>query len=232
MGTVKIIHFSDVLCVWAYVGQTNLIQLVQAFGDQVQIEIHFCSVFPDAQTKIGNQWRERGSFAGYADHVKSIAAKFNNVGVHDDVWRKVRPRSSASPHLFIKAIELLEPSSAMTARGTAFADRLSIKAASQLRTAFFADAQDISNWNVQRKIAERIGLSFEAVLEKIETGEAIATLAADYELAQTMGIQGSPTYILDDGRQKFFGNIGYGILAANIDGLLANERQESASLCS
>lgn len=230
MGTVKIVHFSDVLCVWAYVSQTNLTRLVQTFGDQVQIEIHFCSVFPDAQTKIENQWRDRGGFAGYGDHVMSIAARFEHARVHDDVWRKVRPRSSASPHLFIKAIELLEQCSDTPSEAASFTDRWPVKAARELRTAFFADAQDIANWSTQRKIAEKIGINFEAILEKIETGEAIAKLAADYELAQTLGVQGSPTYILDEGRQKFFGNIGYGILAANVDELLTSEHQERASL--
>jgi len=232
MASVKVVHFSDALCVWAYVGQTNLSRLVHDFSDQVQIEVHFCSVFPDSQTKIKTQWCDRGGFDGYGDHVKSVAARFENIGVHNDVWCKVQPRSSASPHLFIKAIELLEQSQEKKSGNAPFADRLSIKAAKELRSAFFADAQDISNWSAQRKIAEKIGLNFEAVLQKIETGEAIAKLAADYELAQSLGVQGSPTYILNEGRQKLFGDISYGILSANIRELLGNERDESASLCS
>jgi predicted DsbA family dithiol-disulfide isomerase len=232
MEPVKIVHFSDVLCVWAYVGQANLFRLVHEFGDDVQIEVHFCSVFPDAQTKIKTQWLKRGGFDGYGDHVKSIAAGFENIGVHDDVWCKVQPRSSASPHLFIKAIELLDQNPDPKSGNGTSTDRLSIKAGRELRAAFFADAQDISNWSSQRKIAEKIGIDFEAVLQKIETGEAIAKLAADYELAQSLGVQGSPTYILNEGRQKLFGNIGYGILAANIKELLVSERDESASLCS
>ncbi len=232
MANVKILHFSDVLCVWAYVGQANIYRLVQEFGDQVQIEVHFCSVFPDAQTKIKSQWQKRGGFVGYGDHIRSIASGFENSFVHNDVWSKVRPCSSASPHLFLKAIELLEQNPDTNSGHLEFMDRLSVKAGKELRAAFFYNAQDISNWNAQRKISKNIGLDFDAVLQKIETGEAIAKLAADYELAQTMGVQGSPTYILNEGRQKLFGNIGYGILGANIKELLLGERGESASLCS
>lgn len=232
MASVKVVHFSDILCVWAYAGQTNLYRLVREFGDKVEIEIHFCSVFPDAQTKIENLWRERGGFEGYGNHVKSVAAKFEDVVVHDDVWLNVRPRSSASPHLFVKAVELLEQDAGPKSGKAPFGDRLSIKAAKELRTAFFVEAQDIANWGVQATISEKIGLNFENVLKKIETGEAIARLAADYELAQSLGVKGSPTYFLNEGRQRLFGDIGYGILAANINELLGNQRGDNASLCS
>jgi predicted DsbA family dithiol-disulfide isomerase len=212
MPSVKIVHFSDALCVWAYIGQANLIRAVQEFGDRVEIDVHFCSVFPDTQTKISTSWRDRGGF-------------------HDDVWAKVQPRSSASPHLFIKAIELLENNPVSKAGNVGFADRLSVKAAAEVRHSFFVDAQDVSNWDMQRQIAEKIGLDFGAVLKKIETGEAIARLAADYELSISQAVQGSPTYILNEGRQRLFGNISYRILAANIHELLTTEPDGDASHC-
>lgn len=231
MAPVKVVHFSDVLCVWAYVGEPNLYRLVQEFGDSVDIRVHFCSVFPDAHTKIKSQWRDRGGFGGYGAHVKSVVAGFEGFAIHDDTWCKVQPRSSASPHLFIKAIELLEQSSDPDLTELPFTDRQSVKAATELRNSFFTEAQDISNWNAQRTIADKIGLDFGEVLKRIETGEAIARLAADYELAQQLNVQGSPTYILNEGRQRLFGNIGYSILAANISELLSNQRDEIASLC-
>ena len=231
MPSVKIIHFSDALCVWAYIGQANLIRAVQEFGDRVEIDVHFCSVFPDTQTKISTSWRDRGGFDGYADHVKSVVAQFKGVGIHDDVWAKVQPRSSASPHLFIKAIELLENNPVSKTGNVGFADRLSVKAAAEVRHSFFVDAQDVSNWDMQRQIAEKIGLDFGAVLKKIETGEAIARLAADYELSISQAVQGSPTYILNEGRQRLFGNISYRILAANIHELLTTEPDGDASHC-
>jgi predicted DsbA family dithiol-disulfide isomerase len=225
MTPVKVVHFSDILCIWAHVGQSNVVRLLQDFGSGVASEVHFCSVFPDTQTKISKSWATRGGFAGYGDHVKSVAARFDGVTVHDDVWRKVQPLSSASPHLFVKAVELIEDTT------LPFADRPSVRAAHALRQAFFAHAQDIANWGVQRQIAENIGLDFAEVLQRIETGAAIARLAADYELAQSLGVQGSPTYILNEGRQRLFGDISYRILAANVSELLTYMRDAEASLC-
>ena len=227
MSALKIVHFSDVLCVWAYIGQASLFKLVEKFGDSIEVEEHFCSIFPDTQTKINKAWHDRGGFSGYADHVKTVAKGFENVSIHDDVWSKVRPKSSASPHLFIKAIELLEYEAT---EGTFF-NRLSNRAAKELRTAFFVEAQDISNWAVQRAIGEKIGIVFDEILKKIETGEAIAKLAADYELAQSLRVQGSPTYIFSEGRQILFGNINYNILEANVSELLSEKRNEIGSDC-
>jgi predicted DsbA family dithiol-disulfide isomerase len=227
MSALKIVHFSDVLCVWAYIGQASLFKLVKKFGDRIEVEEHFCSIFPDTQTKINKAWHDRGGFSGYADHVKTVAKGFENVSIHDDVWSKVRPKSSASPHLFIKAIELLEYEAT---EGTFF-NRLSNRAAKELRTAFFVEAQDISNWAVQRAIGEKIGIVFDEILKKIETGEAIAKLAADYELAQSLRVQGSPTYIFSEGRQILFGNINYNILEANVSELLSEKRNEIGSDC-
>lgn len=227
MSALKIMHFSDVLCVWAHVGQANIFKLVEKFGDRVQLDVHFCSIFPDTQTKINKAWRDRGGFDGYAAHVKAVADRFENVNIHSDVWSKVQPKSSASPHLFIKAIGLLEDNTPKVS----FLDRLSNRAAMELRDAFFTQAKDISDWDVQRAISEKIGVDFDAVRKKIETGEAIANLAADYELGQALHVQGSPTYILSEGRQILFGNISYGILEANVSELLSEKSADSGSVC-
>lgn len=217
MSPVKIVHYSDVLCVWAYVGQRNLFAMVEEFGDRLEVETRYCSVFPDSHSKIATQWKERAGFDGYADHVQDVVDGFDGFDLHKDAWRAARPRSSASPHLFLKAVELLDDGA-----GTPFADKPAVRAARELRTAFFEQAMDIANWSAQAEISKRIGFRFDRVLEKIETGEAIAALTADYDQARSLAVQGSPTFILNEGRQRLFGNIGYGILAANIKELLSH----------
>lgn len=227
MAALKILHFSDVLCIWAYGAQDNLFKLVEQFGDQIQIEEHFCSIFPDTETKINKVWQSRGGFDGYGAHVKTVADGFDGLSLHQDVWSKVRPKSSASPQLFIKAIGLLDPKRPETV----FPNSPSSRAAKALRQAFFTEGQDISDWAVQRSVSQAIGVDFDAACKKIETGEAIAKLAADYELAQTLHVQGSPTYILNDGRQILFGNISYNILQANVSELLSEGGHETGSMC-
>ena len=229
MPTAQIDHFSDILCVWAYASQSNFDRLTAEFGDRITINIHFCSVFPDTWTKIASQWTDRGGFDGYANHVQGIAGKFENLPIHSDAWAKTRPRSSASPHLFIKAVELIEQEGFISKAPVA--ERQSILAARELRSAFFTRAEDVSDWDVQREIAGLLHVDFDNILNKLKTGEAIARLTKDYDLAQLHGIEGSPTYVINEGRQKLFGNVSYGVIAANVHEMLASQGVDAASLC-
>ena len=99
----KIRHFSDLLCVWAYVANIRLERMAQDYGDRVDFDLHFCSVFPDTATKIAAAWADRGGAAGYGAHVQDVVANFDHVTIHPDVWVRTRPASSTAPHLFLAA---------------------------------------------------------------------------------------------------------------------------------
>ena len=232
MSPIKIAHYSDILCVWAYVGQSRLNRIATDFGDRIAIDIHFCSVFPDTYSKIETVWKDRGGFDGYAAHVRGVAAKYRDVPVHDDVWAATRPRSSASPHLFVRALQLLEQEDLQGKPPLPYLERMPVRAAQELRSAFFARALDVAQWDVQRDVAGVVGADFDRVIDKIKTGEAIAKLAADYDASQALKVEGSPTYVLNEGRQKLFGNVSVGVIAANVNELLSNDSGDAASLCS
>ncbi|WP_204376707.1 hypothetical protein, partial [Methyloceanibacter marginalis] len=55
--------------------------------------------------------------------------------------------------------------------------------------------------------------------------------AADYDLSQKNGVEGSPTFLMNDGRQKLFGNVGYRLLEANVQELLRRPAANEASWC-
>lgn len=232
MSKIEISYYSDVLCVWAYVAERRLEELARNFGEEISIETHFCSVFPDAWGKIERSWGDRGGFAGYSGHLREVAGRFPHIVVNDEVWLAARPRTSASAHMFLKAVALIESE----ARGSGaeplpYLDRLSTRATWEMRLAFFAEAKDISNWQVHREVAERLGIDYGAVERKIRSSEAVAQLAADYDLSQKNGIEGSPTFLMNDGRQKLFGNVGYRLLEANVQELLRRPPENEASWC-
>ena len=58
----------------------------------------------------------------------------------------------------------------------------------------------------------------------------MASLSADLQNARELGIRGSPTWVLNEGRQILYGNVGYRILNANIEEMLKRPRSE-ASWC-
>ena len=54
---------------------------------------------------------------------------------------------------------------------------------------------------------------------------------SDYKDAESLGVKGSPTMILNQGRQKLYGNVGYRIIEANIQELLRDPHPDQASWC-
>jgi predicted DsbA family dithiol-disulfide isomerase len=232
MPPVRVSYYSDVLCIWAYVTQRRIEELVQKFGNEISIDARFCSVFPDAWGKIEDKWRARGGFEGFNRHINEVARKFPHIDVHERLWLETRPRTSASAHLFIKAVEIVEcEGTGDKSAPQSYLDRLSARAAWELRRAFFASARDISDWQVHKEIAGRLGIDYGRIDEKIRSSEAVAQLAVDYDLSQKHGVEGSPTFLMNDGRQKLFGNVGYRLLEANVQELLRRAPEDEASWC-
>ena len=99
------------------------------------------------------------------------------------------------------------------------------------RCGFFRDCQDIACWDIQCEIAEEIGVDIVAIEKTIHNGTAFASLAADYQNADKMHIEGSPSFVLNEGRQKLYGNVGFRVMEANIQELLRTPRSDEASWC-
>lgn len=224
MATVPIVYFSDALCIWAYIAELRLQAVKAAFGDKVRIEYHFCSVFGDTAQKIGVGWRERGGYEGFNAHLRHSAEAFPEVSIDPNLWLTVRPASSTGAHLFLKAVQLDEAAGGC-APGTAEA------ALHAMRRAFFEDGRDIANWDVQCEVAVHAGASSGRLETLIRDGRAFAALASDDREAESMRIQGSPSFVLNEGRQKLYGNVGFRLIEANIQELLRTPQPDQASWC-
>lgn len=69
-----------------------------------------------------------------------------------------------------------------------------------------------------------------ALKETLDDGSAMAALSRDQRSAGELGVKGSPTWLLNGGRQILYGNVGYRILNANIEELARRPATE-ASWC-
>jgi predicted DsbA family dithiol-disulfide isomerase len=229
---VNISYFSDILCVWAYFAQIKLDQIRRQFGAQVELRHHFISVFGDVGGKIEGGWKERGGMEGYRRHVNQLAERFPHASIHPEVWKSRVPASSASCHLLLKAAQLLESAGEISPQplpehdGNTRVEELIWR----LRSAFFRDGRDVCSTEVQAEIAGQLGLPIGRLRSEMENGRAFAALFADAELQKQHLIQGSPTFLLNEGRQKLYGNVGYRIIRANLEELLEGS-EELASWC-
>ena len=211
-------YYTDVLCVWAWIAQRRIEELHGQWGDRVKLVHHCVNVFGDTHAKIARQWADRGGFDAFAEHVRESAAIYEEAPVHADLWQSVRPTTSATAHLVLKAAALVDSQEAMT------------DLAARIRHAFFIDAVDISQLDRLMPIVESMDLPTEALSETLRSGQAMAALLSDYTRAEQQGIRGSPSWVMNDGRQVLYGNVGYRILHANVEELLRHPEQE-ASWC-
>jgi predicted DsbA family dithiol-disulfide isomerase len=228
---VSVTYFSDVLCIWAYAAQIRLEEIVRNFAPEVHIDYKFCSVFGSSADKIARGWRDKGGYQGFNRHLRDVVGQFGHVDIHPEVWLTTRPASSDSVHLFIKAVQLLERNGGRGERGAAKDAALSAQITWRLRQAFFHECRDVSTRKVQCEVAEELGIAPTSIEAEINSGAAFAALAADVQERDRLRIEGSPTFVLNQGRQKLYGNVGYRVIEANIRELLRTPGVGEMSWC-
>lgn len=224
MKPLQVLHFSDVLCVWAFVSQVRVDELRREFGKDIEIESRFVSVFGDIPGKLEKAWAHRGGQRGYAEHVQGIVSRFGHVSVDPRAWAEVAPVSSLPCHVFLCGIRWLEREG-LAERGSY--DR----ACWALRSAFFVEARNVSKATEQWALAKELGISETDLRQAMESGHAHAELSRDAQRVQEFDVTVSPTVLLNEGRQRLSGNVGYRVVQANVSELLRTHDQDDASWC-
>lgn len=213
MKKIQITHFSDVLCVWAYVSQVRINELIDNFGENVDFEYLFFSVFGNALGKIDKAWENKGGRKAYSQHVQKIVSEFGHLEVHTDVWVKDAPHSSLPCHLYLCAAQIAEKN------GTLESGSFN-QLAWQMRKSFFSEARNISNNKIIREIIEEQRLPISEFEVNISNGKAYAVLSEHMQNALDKQVRSSPTLTFNEDRQRLTGNVGYRILEANVRELL------------
>ena len=162
--------------------------------------------------------------AGFNAHLRHSAEAFPEITLNPDLWLTVQPASSTGAHLFLKAAQLAE-AAGEEPEGTA------IQTIRALREAFFRDGRDIASWDVQAEVGAASGLDIARLEARIRDGSAFAELASDYQDADNLKLKGSPSFVLNQGRQTLYGNVGFRIIEANLRELLRQPNQDQASWC-
>jgi predicted DsbA family dithiol-disulfide isomerase len=211
-------YYSDILCVWAWIAQRRIDELHDQWGERIQLNYHCVDVFGDAHGKLQRQWSERGGMEAFAQHVQQSADRYEGAAVNPELWRSVQPATSATAHLLLKATQLTVSHQAM------------VDLAAAVRRSFFVDAVDISRLEPLMEIARDQALPDDELSGALLSGRAMAALLSDYTTASAQGIMGSPSWVMNEGRQILYGNVGYRILHANVEELLRHPEQE-ASWC-
>jgi len=229
---IKLEYFTDVLCVWAYTSQIRLDELQTQFKGKIDISYHFLPIFGCTETRVIDGWKDKGGVDAFSQHIQTVCTQFPHISVHNKIWCDNMPKTSASVHLFFKAIQLLENNGQIPQQPvTQFGDKSVFEEFMwRTRLAFFAQAKNIALNSELFSIAQQLNLPIEKIETYLTNGEAMAALCRDIELKDKHAIEGSPTYLLNEGRQKLYGNVGYKIIEANLLEIL-EKPQNQASWC-
>ncbi len=229
---IHVSYFSDILCVWAYVAQVRLDELERRHGADIVVDYHFIPIFGSPEHRIGQGWEGRGGFEGYAAHVTEICEDFEHAALNAETWFNVRPTSCGPGHQFLKAIQVLEADGEISTEGSDDFDGRSLfeETAWTIRRAFFEDGRDVSRFDTLWDITMDLSLPVDAIQEQLNNGRALAAVLRDAELRDEYKIEGSPTYLLNHGRQKLYGNLGYKVIEANVEEVLRRPK-DAASWC-
>jgi len=219
-NSITISHFSDILCIWAYIAQIRVDELKREFSDAVELQYHFFSVFGEVDSLIDKNWSQKGGVAAYNKHIMSVVEKFEHIEVHPEIWLASQPKSSLSCHLYFKAVQLLEVEQQLHAKSDEHGRSCFESFVWRVREAFFKNAENIAEKSVLLRLCEEHHLPIAKIEAKIDSGEAFAALDADLQLAKKFYINGSPTLVFNEGRQTIYGNVGYRVIEANIRELL------------
>lgn len=227
---ITIDYFSDVLCVWAYGGQIRVDELRQQFPDDVILRHRFIPVFADTCTRIERGWQEQGGFQGFSDHLVEVCDQWQHTHVEPDLWVKVQPTTSITAHVLLKAVWLVLGLDGEQQSPEACQDFNRLQW--DVRRAFFEQGLDVSSYQVLWALLEDYDLARDDVAAMIESGRAYAALHQDDELKREYCVQGSPTFVFNEGRQVLYGNVGYRIIESNIRELLQRSAlHDDASWC-
>ncbi len=231
--TIKVEYFSDVLCVWAYGGQIRMDELKRDFSGNIEIDYRFVPIFGSGKQQVKNTWKEKGGLSGFSAHLQEVAKSWPHISLSSELWTDVAPESSTSAHLYLKAIQLLTHSGEIDKAPLDKFNGRNIfeETIWQFRDAFFREGKDIARRSVQDEIANELELPLNHIHELINSGRAHAALHRDDEARHQYKVPGSPTLVLNEGRQLLYGNVGYRIIDANVRELLHNPNHSEASWC-
>lgn len=229
---IRIHYFTDILCVWAYLAQIRLDELIKNYSSKIEISYNFMPVFGCTKNRIGVGWKDKGGFEGFSKHTHEVCESYPHIELHKDIWKVNTPKTSTTSHLFIKAVQCLVDDGIISNEPHAEFDQRTLfeEFIWEVRLAFFRDLKDISQINVLMDIAKYMKLPIEKIKTVLDDGSALAELSRDIELRDEFSVEGSPTYILNEGRQKLYGNVGYRIIEVNLQEIIKRPDVE-ASWC-
>lgn len=211
---VSFTYWSDPLCIWAYVSQDRLDRILALFTDHLDVTYRVVPVFGSVPWRFTEgPWASEGVH-GRAEATRKVACRFGHDEVTGQCWVRSTPSSSWAPGAAIKAVCDMEAKGVVGPGCGAIYQHA-------IRRRFFVDEVNVALRANQLALAEDLGLPRGPIEQRLDDGSALAALWEDHREREEQRIQGSPTYVLDGGRARFYGNFTFDALRATFEALLS-----------
>jgi predicted DsbA family dithiol-disulfide isomerase len=209
---VRFQYWSDPLCIWAFVAQDRLDRVLHDFAGKLDVDYHVVPVFGSVPWRFERGPWAAGGVAARVEATRKIAHEHGHPEVDGECWRGDCPASSWSPGMAIEAV------AAMVASGEAPPDAFT-RYQWEVRRRFFVERDNVARRAVQLAIARDLDIPVAGLESRLDDGSALAALWEDHREVESQRIEGSPTYVFDNGRAKLYGNFPFGVLHATVEEL-------------
>ena len=177
METLKLTIYSDYVCPWCYVGQ----DAVQKLSQNYPLEVTWMPFYlrPDTPPEgMELPSHVKAHMKGMQTH---LAQKANAAGL-----RMIFPDRIPNTRIAHEATEYARQKGKANEFHQAVFD------------CYYGQGEDISRWEVLQQAAKEIGLDADEMREEVEQGKFTALVSEQVRQAAELGIDGVPTYILND----------------------------------
>ena len=177
METMKLTIYSDYVCPWCYVGQGAVQKLSQNYPLEVTwMPFYLRPDTPPEGMELPSQ--VKAHMKGMQTHLVQMA---NAAGL-----RMIFPDRIPNTRIAHEPTEY----AGQKAKGNEFHQAVFDR--------YYGRGEDISRWEVLQQAAKDVGLDADEMREQVEQGKFTALVSEQVRQAAELGIDGVPTYILND----------------------------------
>lgn len=186
---MKIEIFSDFMCPYCYIGLKSLEKAIEKTGVKPEIEFLSFELNPDIKSehkKLTDTIKEKHNLNDY--EVKGTMNRIVKYAKEEGLDYNMEDAISANTHLAHLAMKYVA-----TLKKEYEFEELLMKAA-------FIEGKDVGDIEVINKIAEKLGVDVDEMLEFIDMDSTKALVLDDKHKAEALGVKVIPTYRIDEDR--------------------------------
>jgi predicted DsbA family dithiol-disulfide isomerase len=185
---IKIEVVSDTICPWCYIGKRNF-DLALKELPEMNISFKYTTFQLDPNTPSEgvnrkNYVEKKFNKDRYTEIKKNISNEALKSGIPNITnTLDIIPNTFDSHRLIYWAIEY----------------GCQLEAVEMIFKAYFEESKDIGNITVLLKIAERLGMDSEVIMDRFKNDEDRKVVEGEERKARENGVMGVPSYIINDG---------------------------------